>query len=85
MAKDPSDHLEGDTDDELVAEPFTVTLVLRGPAIKDRFLVMDRATGRVVAVRRHPRGPRRRPPLADERRAGPRSHRVAPRLGPDLS
>lgn len=29
----------------VVAEPFTVSLVLRGPAIKDRFLVMDRKTG----------------------------------------
>lgn len=29
----------------VVAEPFTVSLVLRGPAVKDRFLVMDRATG----------------------------------------
>jgi hypothetical protein len=29
----------------VVAEPYTVSLVLRGPAIKDRFLVMDRKTG----------------------------------------
>ena len=29
----------------VVAEPFTVSLVLRGPAVKDRFLVMDRRTG----------------------------------------
>jgi hypothetical protein len=29
----------------VVAEPFTVSLVLRGPAVKDRFLVMDRASG----------------------------------------
>jgi aminoglycoside phosphotransferase (APT) family kinase protein len=29
----------------VVAEPVTVSLVLRGPAIKDRFLVMDRKTG----------------------------------------
>jgi len=29
----------------VVAEPFTVSLVLRGPAIKDRLLVMDRKTG----------------------------------------
>jgi len=29
----------------VVAEPFTVSLVLRGPAVKDRFLVMDRKTG----------------------------------------
>ncbi len=27
------------------AEPHTVTLVIRGPAVKDRFLVMDRTTG----------------------------------------
>ena len=27
------------------AEPHTVTLVIRGPAVKDRFLVMDRYTG----------------------------------------
>jgi hypothetical protein len=30
----------------VVAEPFTVSLVLRGPAVKDRFLVMDRKTGK---------------------------------------
>jgi hypothetical protein len=30
----------------VTADPFTVTLVLRGPAIKDRFFVMDRETGR---------------------------------------
>jgi hypothetical protein len=29
----------------VVAEPFTVSLVLRGPAVKARFLVMDRKTG----------------------------------------
>jgi hypothetical protein len=29
----------------VVAEPHTVSLVLRGPAVKDRFLVTDRATG----------------------------------------
>jgi hypothetical protein len=29
----------------VVAEPFTVSLVFRGPAVKDRFLVMDRRTG----------------------------------------
>ncbi|KDA40520.1 hypothetical protein E0F15_22700 [Frankia sp. B2] len=29
----------------VVAEPFTVSLVIRGPAVKDRFLVMDRKTG----------------------------------------
>lgn len=29
----------------VVAEPFTVSLVVRGPAVKDRFLVMDRRTG----------------------------------------
>ncbi|MFD3704261.1 hypothetical protein ACFWUP_14050 [Nocardia sp. NPDC058658] len=29
----------------VVAEPGTVSLVLRGPAIKDRFLVMDAKTG----------------------------------------
>ncbi len=28
----------------VVAEPYTVSLVLRGPAVKDRFLVMDRTT-----------------------------------------
>jgi hypothetical protein len=30
----------------VVAEPGTVSLVVRGPAIADRFLVMDNATGR---------------------------------------
>lgn len=30
----------------VVAEPYTVSLVLRGPAVKDRFLVMDRKTGK---------------------------------------
>jgi hypothetical protein len=30
----------------VVAEPHTVSLVIRGPAVKDRFLVMDRETGR---------------------------------------
>ncbi|MFF0458684.1 hypothetical protein [Nocardia africana] len=29
----------------VVAEPFTVSLVVRGPALKDRFLVSDRKTG----------------------------------------
>jgi hypothetical protein len=29
----------------VVAEPYTVSLVIRGPAVKDRFLVMDRMTG----------------------------------------
>ncbi|MGF0319229.1 hypothetical protein [Nocardia fluminea] len=29
----------------VVAEPYAVSLVVRGPAMKDRFLVMDRATG----------------------------------------
>jgi hypothetical protein len=29
----------------VVAEPYTVSLVVRGPAVKDRFLVMDRQTG----------------------------------------
>jgi len=29
----------------VVAEPHTVSLVIRGPAVKDRFLVMDRRTG----------------------------------------
>jgi hypothetical protein len=29
----------------VVAEPYTVSLVIRGPAAKDRFLVMDRKTG----------------------------------------
>lgn len=28
----------------VVAEPYTVSLVVRGPAVKDRFLVMDRNT-----------------------------------------
>lgn len=30
----------------VVAEPGTVSLVIRGPAIKDRFLVMDNANGK---------------------------------------
>ena len=30
----------------VVAEPYTVSLVIRGPAVKDRFLVMDRKTGK---------------------------------------
>lgn len=30
----------------VVAEPYTVSLVVRGPAVKDRFLVMDRTTGK---------------------------------------
>ncbi|MCP2278808.1 hypothetical protein [Nocardia amikacinitolerans] len=29
----------------VVAEPGTVSLVVRGPAVADRFLVMDAATG----------------------------------------
>jgi hypothetical protein len=29
----------------VVAEPFTVSLVIRGPVVKNRFLVMDRKTG----------------------------------------
>lgn len=29
----------------VVAEPYTVSLVIRGPAVKNRFLVMDRQTG----------------------------------------
>ena len=29
----------------VVAEPYTLSLVIRGPAVKDRFLVMDRKTG----------------------------------------
>lgn len=29
----------------LVAEPMTVSLVLRGPSVKDRFLVVDKETG----------------------------------------
>ncbi|MFE0680641.1 hypothetical protein ACFW17_07530 [Streptomyces sp. NPDC058961] len=29
-----------------VAEPHTITLVVRGPAMKDRFVVTDRTTGR---------------------------------------
>lgn len=29
----------------VVAEPYTVSLVVRGPAVKDRFLAMDRHTG----------------------------------------
>jgi hypothetical protein len=30
----------------VVSEPYTVSLVIRGPAVKDRFLVMDRKTGK---------------------------------------
>jgi hypothetical protein len=30
-----------------VAEPNTVSLIVRGPAVKDRFLVTDRATGQI--------------------------------------
>lgn len=30
----------------VVAEPYTVSLVIRGPAVKDRFLVMDRKTSK---------------------------------------
>ncbi|MFD9190396.1 hypothetical protein ACFWCA_19460 [Streptomyces phaeochromogenes] len=29
-----------------VAKPYTVTLIVRGPALKDRFLVSDRETGK---------------------------------------
>lgn len=29
----------------VIAQPYTVSLIVRGPAVKDRFLVMDRATG----------------------------------------
>ncbi|MFI6168944.1 hypothetical protein ACIBCN_19345 [Nocardia sp. NPDC051052] len=29
----------------VVAEPYTVSLVIRGPAVKEKFLVMDRTTG----------------------------------------
>ena len=29
----------------VVAEPYTISLVIRGPAVKDRYLVMDRKTG----------------------------------------
>jgi len=29
----------------VVAEPYTVSLIVRGPAVRDRFLVMDRRTG----------------------------------------
>ncbi|MDT4991997.1 MAG: hypothetical protein QOH97_1889 [Actinoplanes sp.] len=29
----------------VVAQPYTVTLIARGPAVKDRFLVTDRRTG----------------------------------------
>ena len=30
----------------VVAEPFTTSLIIRGPAVKDRFLVTDRTTGK---------------------------------------
>ena len=30
----------------VVAEPYTVSLIVRGPSVKDRFLVMDRVEGR---------------------------------------
>jgi hypothetical protein len=30
----------------VVAEPYTTTLIVRGPAVKDRFFLTDRATGR---------------------------------------
>jgi len=30
-----------------VAEPYTVSLIVRGPAVKDRFLVTDRESGQV--------------------------------------
>jgi hypothetical protein len=29
----------------VVAEPYTTSLVVRGPSVKDRFLVTDRRTG----------------------------------------
>jgi hypothetical protein len=29
----------------VTAEPYTVSLIIRGPAVKERFLVMDRTTG----------------------------------------
>jgi hypothetical protein len=29
----------------VAAEPYTASLVIRGPTVKDRFLVMDRGTG----------------------------------------
>ncbi|MGH3755928.1 MAG: hypothetical protein ACRDRP_25260 [Pseudonocardiaceae bacterium] len=31
----------------VTAEPYTTSLIMRGPAIKDRFLVTDRVTGQV--------------------------------------
>ncbi|MGH3429000.1 MAG: hypothetical protein ACRDQZ_15790 [Mycobacteriales bacterium] len=30
----------------VIAEPFTTSLIVRGPAVKDRFLVTDRTTGK---------------------------------------
>jgi hypothetical protein len=30
----------------VVAEPYTMSLVIRGPAVKERFIVMDRKTGK---------------------------------------
>jgi len=30
----------------VMAEPYTVSLIVRGPAVKDRFLVIDRTTGK---------------------------------------
>jgi hypothetical protein len=30
----------------VVAQPYTVSLIVRGPAVKDRFVVMDRQSGR---------------------------------------
>jgi hypothetical protein len=29
----------------VTAEPYTTSLIVRGPAVKDRFLVTDRVTG----------------------------------------
>lgn len=34
-----------------VAEPWTISLILRGPAVKDEFTVMDQVTGEVWAQR----------------------------------
>jgi len=52
----------------VVAEPHTVSLVIRGPAVKDRFLVMDRKTGReLVAVRCQPGTRRQRGSETHER------------------
>jgi hypothetical protein len=30
----------------VTAEPYTTSLIVRGPAMKDRFMVTDRETGR---------------------------------------